>query len=92
MDIEQERFPVEAWVEIFSTVPGYPLKLSDDLVREIANLAIHVRNMGEQLEEGISAKEPLVLMMPLSLISSAMKRIEQQVYEAAMAAGTLAAD
>lgn len=87
-----ERFPVDAWVEIFSKVPDYPLSLPDDLVRDIANLAIHVHDMAKQLGEGLVAEDPLMVLMPLSLISSSLKRIEQHVYEAAMAAGILAAD
>jgi hypothetical protein len=77
----ESQFPVEAWKEVHSTVPPYPLGLSDDVVRILADLAIHIREAGAQLSTGLDPKNLnlLVALMPLSLISGGLKRLESVV-------------
>lgn len=72
------RFPVAAWKEIFSQVPPYPMHLSDELVRAIAGLAIHTREASREMESGLRSGNLLLFNMPLSLISGAVKHINEQ--------------
>jgi hypothetical protein len=69
-------FPVEAWKEIFSTVPSYPMDLPDDVVRYIADLAIHVRQLAEDLGPALKAGNNLLAWSNPSLIMGSFKRIE----------------
>ncbi len=64
------------WEKIFSTVPPYPTDLPDDLRRALAGLAISVREAAQQMEKGRRAGDLLTFNMPLSLISSGLKKLE----------------
>lgn len=75
-EMNRSPFPEEAWDEIFSTVPDYPTNLPDDVIRYIADLAIHVRELAANLEAGLGSGNRLTTLMGLSLISGSMKRIE----------------
>ena len=72
-------FPIDAWKEIFSKIPPYPMSLPDDLVRQIADLAIHVRNMPEQIEAGIDGENYLQTYMAVSLASGSLRRITAHI-------------
>lgn len=72
-------FPVDAWKEIFSRVPAYPLDLPDDVVCTIADLAIHVRQLAENLGKAVESGDRLLIYMGPSLISSCMKKINQYI-------------
>jgi hypothetical protein len=73
---DEGSFPVEAWQEIFSTVPSYPMDLPDDVVRYIADLAIHVRQLAENLGPALEAGNNLLAWSGPSMIMSSLKRIE----------------
>ena len=81
-EMNRSPFPEEAWDEIFSTVPEYPTDLPDDLVRYIADLAIHVRELAKNLETGLATGDALVTWMGPSLISGSLKYIEQHILSA----------
>lgn len=75
-EMSRSPFPEEAWDQIFSEVPDYPTNLPDDVVRYIADLAIHVRELAANLEAGLESGNRLTTLMGLSLISGSVKRIE----------------
>lgn len=77
--MNEDPLKAEDWREIFSTVPMYPLNLPDELVREIAQLAINVRELAETLDKGIANKDTLTTWMGPSLVSGSLKRIKEQV-------------
>lgn len=74
-------FPVDAWKKIFGRIPPYPMSLPDDLVRQIADLAIHVRNMSEQIEAAIENEDHLQAYMAAGLVSGSLKRITGHIAE-----------
>lgn len=78
-ELNLKAFPVDAWKEIFSRVPAYPLDLPDDVVRYLADLAIHVRQLAEHLGESLKSGDRLMAYMGPSLISSCMKQINQYI-------------
>lgn len=74
--MNEGRFPVEAWEEIFSTVPPYPLDLPDDLVRAIADLIVKSREAAERLGSGLRTGDPLQIWMYPSLLRGAVNRLD----------------
>jgi hypothetical protein len=74
--MDEGPFPAEAWKEIFSTVPSYPMDLPDDVVRYIADLAIHVRQLAEDLGPALKAGNNLLAWSGPALIMGSFKRIE----------------
>ncbi len=86
-EMNRSPFPEDAWDDIFSTVPDYPTNLPDDIVRGIADLAIHVRELAKNLETGLATRDGLVIWMGPSLISGSLKNIERLVEVAASAEG-----
>jgi hypothetical protein len=76
------RFPEEAWVEIFSTVPAYPRDLSDDLVRAIADLAIHARGLAESLPSALADGDHLAAWMEPTLTRGALQRVDEGIAKA----------
>lgn len=78
-DVLERTFPVDAWKEIFSRIPAYPLDLPDDVVRAIADLAIHVKQLAENLGPAVASGDRLAIFMGPSLISSSLKRINQYI-------------
>lgn len=77
MSQPEPRFPIEAWQTVFSTIPAYPDDLPDEIVRELAQLAIVVREAGAMLTDGLNNDNLLLTLMPLSLISSSLKRLKE---------------
>jgi hypothetical protein len=77
--MDDPRFPEETWVEIFSTVPAYPKGLSDDLVRAIANLAIHVRGLAESLPSALASEDHLAAWLEPTLARSALAHVDKGV-------------
>lgn len=75
--MNEEPFPVGAWKQIFSTVPPYPMDLPDDMVRCIADLAIHVRQLAGSLGLALESQDRLAILMGPSLISSSLRRINE---------------
>ena len=74
---DSEQLSTQDWVQIFSVVPPYPLELPDEARRNIAGLAIIVRQAAETMERGRRNNDQLLYFMALSLISSAVKRLEE---------------
>lgn len=74
---EDGPLSAQDWKEIFSTVPPYPLDLPDELRRIIAKLAIDIRQAADQMERGRRINSTLDYLMPMSLISSALKGMEK---------------
>lgn len=66
------------WHEIMTTAADYP-NIPDEIRRVLAGLAISVREAGGQLEKGLAADDHLVTLMPLSLISAGLKRLDALV-------------
>jgi hypothetical protein len=79
-EFEDEPLSAEAWKEIFSTAPPYP-DLPDNLVRAVAELGIRVREMAQQLEDGINKQDFLTFNMPLSLATGAARRVTDMATE-----------
>jgi hypothetical protein len=75
--MDEGPFPAEAWKEIFSTVPSYPMNLPDDVVRYIADLAIHVRQLAENLGLALESRDRLAILMGPSLIKSSLNRVNE---------------
>jgi hypothetical protein len=67
----------EDWAEIFSTVPLYPVELPDELRRTIAQAAIDIREAAEHMERGRRTGSLLDYQMPMSLLSSGLRRMEK---------------
>lgn len=67
----------EDWKAIFSTVPPYPMDLPDELRRTIAQLAITIREAAGNMERGRRIGSTLDYLMPMSLISGGLKRMEK---------------
>lgn len=74
---EEGPLSAQDWKEIFSTVPLYPMDLPDELRRIIAQLAIDVREAAEHMERGRRIGSTLDYMMPMSLISGGLRRMEK---------------
>lgn len=74
---EGDPLSAQDWKEIFSTVPAYPMDLPDELRRTIAGLAIAVREAAGHMERGRRIGSTLDYLMPMSLISSALRRMEK---------------
>lgn len=81
MGLNEDPLRAEDWREIFSTVPMYPLNLPDELVREIAHLAICVRELAETMDKGIANKDTLTTWTGPALVTGSLKRIKEQVLE-----------
>lgn len=79
--INEDPLRAEDWREIFSTVPMYPLNLPDNLVREIAQLAINVRRLAEEADKGVANKDTLTTWMGPSLVSSSLKKIRELILD-----------
>lgn len=80
-EMDRSPFPEDAWDDIFSTVPDYPTNLPDDMVWNIADLALRVREMADGLGAALETKDPLKMWMYPSLISGSLKRIEEYISE-----------
>jgi len=74
---EEDPLSAQDWKEIFSTVPPYPMELPDDLRCTIAQLAIDIRQAAEHMERGRRIGSTLDYLMPMSLISGALKKMEK---------------
>lgn len=75
--MDEGPFPTEAWKKIFSTVPSYPMNLPDDVIRYIADLAIHVRQLADNLGLALESGDRLAILMGPSLIKSSLNRINE---------------
>jgi hypothetical protein len=73
----ESLFPIGAWKNIFSMVPRYPTDLPDDVVRYIADLAIRVRELAENLGPALKSQDRLAILMDPSLISGSLRRINE---------------
>lgn len=76
-EMNRSPFPEDAWDDIFSTVPDYPTNLPDDVVWNIADLALRVREMADDLGSALESGDRLRILMGPSLISGSMKRINE---------------
>jgi len=78
-EMNRSPFPEEAWEEIFSTVPDYPTDLPDDVVRYIADLAIHVRELAMNLGPALASGDRLRIFMGTSLATSPLENIKRYI-------------
>jgi hypothetical protein len=81
IELADGRFPVTAWKELFSQIPPYPVNLPDDLVREIANLALHVQRLAPELDAHLYKGDFMLTDMPLSLATGALNKVRDRVNE-----------
>lgn len=75
---EEERFGPLAWAALFAMpAPEYPKDLPDDMVRALASLVLTIREAAENLDAGRRTGDLLTYFMPLSLITSQVRKLEQ---------------
>ena len=73
----EDSLSPEDWAEIFSQVPPYPTELPDELRRTIAQAAITIRQAAADMERGRRTGSLLDYQMPMSLLSSCLRRMER---------------
>ena len=79
--MSEDRFSRDDWHEVFSELPTYPHTLPDVLVRDLAQLAIYLREAPRMLTDGLQKDDWLLSNMPLSLLSGQLKQLAEHVGE-----------